>query len=451
MCSRRPSFEDEINVLTDGNQSLRSARAVAPLATGRALVTFIAQVGETRQAARGILVDPDGAPVNTCGEPNEVTYSTFREGGPADQLAAFPVYAAARDAEAEGFLTWSFVEGDVTAEVPDLDMRVEGRFVGADGCTIFEEEQPAPWVFDDPPRGVIVGPPQAARVGEERFVLAWPRGQSFVGARDGGVFVQVFREGPFGRPEFEPVRDPESGEVVDGTAPVRVAGGSASAVSVVPLRDGRFGLLARREVLLTQAVAFAVLEDTLDVVIPFRELDRYGIPASSIAPALAFDGERFLAVWTRSDPAAGGVERVVATFLDLEGRPLPTPHSPSGEPFFLTGEARQQEDPTVTALPEGRGFLVAWGDSNQAESEDAIRAMVLDPDGEVGFANPACDRADFQVHGELSGLQEAPSAAVLPDGTVLIGWTDRGANGRDLSGSSVRLQRGDLATYLPLR
>ncbi|MGF1465408.1 MAG: hypothetical protein ACFCGT_04675 [Sandaracinaceae bacterium] len=453
VCGRTPSFEDEINVLTDGNQSTRSTKAVVPLPTGRAFVTFVSSVGEDRQAARGILVDVDGAPVNTCGEPNEVTYSAFRANGPIDQRAAFPRYAAPRTAEEEGFLAWSFLDGDLDGPVSAFDTRIEGRFVGPDGCVVFPEEQPDPLVFDDPPRGRIVGAPAIVHTGDDRFVLLWPRSASGVGQQDGGTLAQVFVEGPFGRARFEPVRDPQSGEAVDGTEPVQLLAGSGSGVDAVPVGTGRFAVVVQDLQIPDQVLSFGIFENTLDEVVPFRVLDRDRGTSNAISPALALDPvtERFLVVWSRSDPLNADLERVAAMLLDRDGNPVGTRHVESGEPFYLTEAVRVQSDPTVSALPGGAGFLVAWSDANDAESEDAIRAALIEPNGDVAFANGPCDRTDFIVHGDLSGAQEVPAVAVFDDGTVMIAWTDRGQNGRDVSGTSVRLQRGDLRTYLPLR
>jgi len=450
VCERRPSSEGDVNRSTDGNQSIRSPRGVAALPTGRALVTFVSAVGDDRQEVRGALVDVDGARVNTCGTPEEVTYSVFRQGGP-EQLASFPVYGAPDGADGDGLLVWAYAEGDTAAPTTaELDLQLEGRFVGADGCIRFEDQQP-PFVFDDPPVGVVIGPPGVARVGAERFVVAWARGSTGVGRRDGGIVAQVLRPGPFGRPAFEEVRDPSSGEPLDGERPVALIPGNGSGVDIVPLPEGRFAMLARLLDQEVQEIVFAIYEDTLDPVVPPRVIDRYGVAVESLGPVLAFDGERILGVWARNDPAQRDVERMVAVLLDQEGELLPTPHVESGEPFFLTEASdRVQLDPSVAPLPEGRGFLIAWSDSNDDESPDAIRALVLDPEGEVAFANPACDRRDFTIHGPLEDNQETPSVAAFPGGTILIGWTDRGQNGRDASGSSVRLQRTDLFRLLPI-
>lgn len=93
-----------------------------------------------------------------------------------------------------------------------------------------------------------------------------------------------------------------------------------------------------------------------------------------------------------------------------------------------------QNIPSIAALPDG-GFVVAW--------EDDTRSA----DGSVDICLQAFNAAGFKVGQEMlvntgtGGSQALAEVAALPDGRVVVTWTDFSATGDgDASGAAVRMQ-----------
>jgi hypothetical protein len=111
---------------------------------------------------------------------------------------------------------------------------------------------------------------------------------------------------------------------------------------------------------------------------------------------LAFDGTRYLSVWTQSNDIYG-------RFIDRTG-------SPSGGPFLITGLAGNQSD--AVAAFNGSHDLVAWYDNG---SGDAIKARLVSAAGQL--------LGSELVVASASNSRGTP--AVASDGTdFLVVWAD---------------------------
>jgi Ca2+-binding RTX toxin-like protein len=109
---------------------------------------------------------------------------------------------------------------------------------------------------------------------------------------------------------------------------------------------------------------------------------------------------------------------------------------PFGSEFLVnTTTADRQDDPTITALADGR-FVVAWTDwsaSGGDTSSFAVRAQVFNADGSKSGA-------EFLVNTTTAAGQSEPTITALPDGRFVVAWQDFSQSGGDTSSFAVRAQ-----------
>ena len=153
-----------------------------------------------------------------------------------------------------------------------------------------------------------------------------------------------------------------------------------------------------------------------------KVLDASGIPISSgkserSAPAVAYDGTRFLVVW--QDRRAGTTYDIYGARVDATGAVL----DPAG--FAVAKATAQQRYPAVAH--DGARFLVAWQDRS-AGNNDILGARV-DSAGKVLDATPLTLSA-------ASGQQERPAVTRAPGG-FFAAWEDNRGADRDIYGARV--------------
>ena len=106
-------------------------------------------------------------------------------------------------------------------------------------------------------------------------------------------------------------------------------------------------------------------------------------------------------------------------------------------PEFLVNATTQgdQSQSGVTALSDGR-FVAFWTDGSQTGgdlSATAIRARIFNADGSP-------QGAEFVVNTTTANGQLEPKASELPDGRLVVVWSDFSGPGLDISGGAVRAQ-----------
>ena len=122
----------------------------------------------------------------------------------------------------------------------------------------------------------------------------------------------------------------------------------------------------------------------------------------------------FVVTWT-SYGADGSSYGISAQMYDANGDRV------GGEFQVNTYTSGQQNDPAITALPDG-GFAVTWQSSNQDGSGWGVYAQRFDADGEkVG--------EEFQVNSETESTQYQPEITALADGTLVVTWSSYGQDG----------------------
>ncbi|MDQ6432589.1 calcium-binding protein [Mesorhizobium sp. LHD-90] len=108
-----------------------------------------------------------------------------------------------------------------------------------------------------------------------------------------------------------------------------------------------------------------------------------------------------------------------------------TANGPNALP--LTGEIAvnstifgSQQDPTLTALPDG-GFVVSWTDTSGVgvDGDSCIRLQAFDgAGGKIG--------GEMVVNTTTELSQVAPSVSALADGRVVVSWTDNSSGNNDI-------------------
>ena len=140
---------------------------------------------------------------------------------------------------------------------------------------------------------------------------------------------------------------------------------------------------------------------------------------------------RFVVAW-RDDSASGGdtsSAAVRAQVFNADGS------KSGGELLVNTTTHADQSQPSITALADGR-FVVAWADFSATGGDTsgwAIRAQIFDADG-------AKSGGEFLVNTTTASNQQEPSITALADGRFVVAWTDESVSGGDTSGTAVRAQ-----------
>ncbi len=155
-------------------------------------------------------------------------------------------------------------------------------------------------------------------------------------------------------------------------------------------------------------------------------------PLGIIEPAVAWlNNDQFAVVWQEAEPASEGGSEIKLRIFDGE---TATPTALTGTIHVNSTTSQDQASPVITALPNG-GFVVAWYDTSG-----------IGVDNDIGIRLQAFDGAGSKIGGETvvntttTNAQFAPSVAALPDGRVVVSWTDNSQTGGDTSGNAIRMQ-----------
>ncbi len=139
------------------------------------------------------------------------------------------------------------------------------------------------------------------------------------------------------------------------------------------------------------------------------------------------NARQFVVAYNTADTNLAGYEiRASLYTLNAQGTPVLT-----AAPSVNTTLVGRQYAPTITALPGG-GFVIAWEDDSRGD-EDVCLQVFNAAGAKVG--------QEMLVNTTTHGSQASPQIAAMPDGRIVVSWTDTysGADG-DTSQSSVRLQ-----------
>ena len=137
-------------------------------------------------------------------------------------------------------------------------------------------------------------------------------------------------------------------------------------------------------------------------------LDRDGIPISTTEgqqfdPGVAFDGSRFLVVWTDFGSGAGDISGARMT---TNGEVL------DANSFVISSGEKEQLDPAVAF--DGTNYLVAWSESSEG-GYDIFGAR-------VSRAGKALDPKAIRI--STGGRAWEPPAVAFGDENYLVTWTD---------------------------
>ena len=96
-----------------------------------------------------------------------------------------------------------------------------------------------------------------------------------------------------------------------------------------------------------------------------------------------------------------------------------------------TTTPQRQQQPSITALPDGR-FVAVWADNSGSDASGyAIRAQVFEADGDKSGA-------ELVVNTTGDSTQWLPTVTALENGNFVVAWEDH--SGNDGDGSAIRAQ-----------
>jgi Ca2+-binding RTX toxin-like protein len=132
-----------------------------------------------------------------------------------------------------------------------------------------------------------------------------------------------------------------------------------------------------------------------------------------VAQVAALENGTYVVVWqnVNSAPPDDSFDSVRAQIFHADGTPKGSEFILSEFPFAV------QQDPVVTALPDGR-FVAAWESFNHAlddHSGSHISARIFNPDGTPSTG-------EFQVNTHTDWWQSRPAIATLDTGGFVITW-----------------------------
>jgi Ca2+-binding RTX toxin-like protein len=144
----------------------------------------------------------------------------------------------------------------------------------------------------------------------------------------------------------------------------------------------------------------------------------------SFGTPMALSDGGFVVTW-RSREVDGSFYAVMMRSYDADGTPR------GSEVRVNQYSFRSQDDPDITALPDGR-FVIVWESDDQDGSGDAVYARIYGADG-------LSDTSEFRVNTTTALDQKDPSVATLPDGGFIVVWTHEDSD----TDTELRFQRFD--------
>ena len=438
VCKRQLNPELLVNVRPEGNQVSSGTHAVAAMPLTGAFAVFFSDVSgsftEQNTEIRGTLLDDDGKRVDTCGEPQEVTYASPVAGAaPVQRLygasVAPPVTA---DTDALGLIAYVWLNADAYDSTNDSFTNASGQIFGAaisaigcpvKGVTAFQISNENP--------GNIVSPPAVVALGKNRFVVLWTvlQSPSFM------LRARVFDLTTMG-PSYLDTTNPLTGFPTAGEAvSIRPAGEQPVDLDAVGLGDNRFALawVSIPEFGGGVTVHIGIFDDRLGLENQPVVIDDGSASASmpsDLRIALAYDGNQLMIAWPQRD--ANSVSRVYGRLVNGAG-------FPTSDSFRLGSRVEGEEGGVSLTAQNGGGFLCTWEEqeaSGGGESGVSLRLAAYSAAGAEQFTNQACDRSDFRLNRAAPGNQRWASLTKMSNGTVEAVWTDFGSTEVNSRGTS---------------
>jgi Ca2+-binding RTX toxin-like protein len=149
--------------------------------------------------------------------------------------------------------------------------------------------------------------------------------------------------------------------------------------------------------------------------------------SSSVSPAPHVAGLNdggFVVTWWSFD---NGGRDAFAQIYNASGAPV------GGN--LILGQGQHSQEPDVAVLPDGR-FVVVWADDTHTLGDTSNTAV----HGKIFNANGTPASAEFLVNTQTAGSQEDPVVTALPDGRFAVAWYDLSETLGDASIGGVHAQ-----------
>jgi hypothetical protein len=303
------------------------------------------------------------------------------------------------------------LRGNTEGEV--VESGLYGAAFDSEGCALLDELSGTRFAIGDERAGEqIVGAPSVARLGDNRFVVAWVGGVSGGGSVRTRVKARIVETRRMLAPVLGPI--------------VEIDRGWVTSVAMTPMSGGRIAFAWQK---LAYPEAHRFLEIRSDELAPIDGLERQLLEELESATmrfddprmTLAYDGGQLLAAWTSR--AIGGSSRVLARFRGPNGEPFVAVDSLDGLAFEASDGTAGEEINPVAAPLDGGGLVLAWEEHGVAgQPSDRIRAVFFDRHGGRLFSNPSCGTAPLSLSARADQPLFEPSVLAL-EGGLLASWT----------------------------
>jgi hypothetical protein len=438
VCSRPTTVEGDLNGLTDGDQTLHTRNALAPMPLGGAMAVWTSTLNGASEV-RGASLTSTGVPQKTCDAASgEFTFSS--SGQNADQAAIAPAPAS----------------GDLGVIIYRAGAHeIWAAPISDEGCLIPTMSEPQPFLLSQAPGGATVSDPSIAYLGDHTFVVVWT--QEDAGAIKARLLMRRFKLSGLGAPpEFLPTPNGTANQPADA---VTLDAPHANA-SLVSLPDGAAMVFFD---LAIGTPRIELVRFNADLSIRWGPLLLRDPPAPTgllpdgVRANLAWAPDSFLVGWLAGDLKLQPV--VEGIFISGDGQYLSAPQAPQGGAFKLaTSNGTVQGSVSIVGL-QNQGFLAAWQEDGTGYDVDhdgfGIRAVGFDANGAVRFANRVCKEGDFQLNASTAADQTLPTMTLMPDGSLLAAWVSNEGNvsaeAHDRSGTGLKIVDLTMRELFPLK
>jgi hypothetical protein len=457
VCERPWPKDFELNHDGTGEQAVGTPGALAALPNRGALLIFRSDaaygLSQQHQVLKGVLLDERGAPLRTCVEDNEITYTPSETMGGVQNVLA----DLAPPETETGIGVFVYVRYDPNQP----SIQVMGQQLRATGCTV--DDSPS-FQISDEPLGFLcdqcmdcepdetyqrhcVGPPAVTRLDSGDFVAAW------VSSHTQGRITQTELRARVLTPDFLGPKFQSTARVKDGgPATLGAIASPLGELAMVALPGGLFAIAWVENSIVAQVnvklqLYNRMLQPTTD---PIVIDDPRSDPPKDSSVRMAVHGNQLMVSWIALDE--DNVSRVFARVVETQGEDRLVFPKENPLAFRVSNtDCGDEAEVAITPLQAERAaFMVAWRAGECDASSTSIRAALLDEAGLPVFSNRACNVRDFKLVTTDGGGQAQIALAATAAGSVALAWTDRGLNGggeNDGSDRSVSAVRG---TVIPL-
>jgi Ca2+-binding RTX toxin-like protein len=155
------------------------------------------------------------------------------------------------------------------------------------------------------------------------------------------------------------------------------------------------------------------------------------------ARTIALDNGNFLVAWVDDSRGVGGAGGDTSGFAVKAQVFAPDGNRIGGEILVNTATLLSQEQPQLTALPEGR-FMIVWSDLSQGNGGDTSDPDLLAVKGQIFAADGMRIGGEFLVNTAIASNQEYARIATLQNGGVVVAWQDASAGVGGATGDTDR-------------